>query len=495
VRAERSGERSEGELSERERREHKEGVSFCGGSGRARGSEGERGGARPATRFNTFFLPPLTLQLAGKRAVDLLGRRKGEEVKILEDTNSFKLRKAPTAAEKSRSRSRSRSSGSNKVYELVEGAPDWLDEDNEKKMIMLEPDLQHKALEFYDSRKMLTCNISKSKDTIIGEVLQQMMILQDQINNEGAETDESEPEEEKQTYDLIRMPEWLGEENSGLMRFLPPGLQRGALDLYEQRERASKKKVMDKNNVMGEVIMSYLKRHRQTVKEEAMGFDYDRPMDEFDGAEKSGRVIWSGANELRVRSPEDMIKYISKGKSRRATESTDVNGTSSRSHAVLQITINEITLTKEGHEDKVAKGCLTMIDCAGSERRNDSLYHNIERQRESAEINASLYALKECIRARLENKNRTKRGGGDKYVPYRNSLLTKILRETFEVSLSLVGGAWGCGWCLGLGLWLVLGVGVGAWVRFGSVRFGSVRLGWVACRQKLLTHHHHTIIY
>jgi kinesin family protein 2/24 len=37
---------------------------------------------------------------------------------------------------------------------------------------------------------------------------------------------------------------------------------------------------------------------------------------------------------------------------------------------------------------------LTLIDCAGSERRHDSMYHDSQRQKESAEINASLWAIK-----------------------------------------------------------------------------------------------------
>ncbi len=69
------------------------------------------------------------------------------------------------------------------------------------------------------------------------------------------------------------------------------------------------------------------------------------------------------------------------------------------------------------------RGVLTLIDCAGSERRHDSMYHSSERQKESAEINASLWALKECIRARATNNSR---------IPYRNSNLTRILRESFE---------------------------------------------------------------
>ena len=140
-------------------------------------------------------------------------------------------------------------------------------------------------------------------------------------------------------------------------------------------------------------------------------------------------VKWRNAAELQVNSPEELSKCINFGKSRRATEATDVNGTSSRSHAVLQITVNR----QASKKSRAKRGILTLIDCAGSERRNDSLYHDKERQKESAEINASLYALKKCIRARceLEEKPNT-------FIPYRSSLLTRVLRESFEVDRALL---------------------------------------------------------
>merc|ERR1711957_401758 len=84
----------------------------------------------------------------------------------------------------------------------------------------------------------------------------------------------------------------------------------------------------------------------------------------------------------------------------------------SRSHAVCQIQI----------KGKM-RGVLTLIDCAGSERSHDCMYHSSERQKETAEINASLWALKECVRARV---NKLKR------IPFRSSSLTRILKESFE---------------------------------------------------------------
>ena len=88
-----------------------------------------------------------------------------------------------------------------------------------------------------------------------------------------------------------------------------------------------------------------------------------------------------------IRSPHELLALLRRGRRRRATAATDVNGGSSRSHAVCRLDFDE-----EG-------GSLTLVDCAGSERSQDSLYHDKQRIKESVEINESLYALKRCIRA------------------------------------------------------------------------------------------------
>jgi len=98
--------------------------------------------------------------------------------------------------------------------------------------------------------------------------------------------------------------------------------------------------------------------------------------------------------------------------SRRATSATDANAVSSRSHAVCTLRLLQ------------SEGQLMLVDCAGTERKKDSMYHSKERQQEGAEINASLHALKECIR-HLTTQQR---------VPghaYRQSSLTKVLADAF----------------------------------------------------------------
>jgi kinesin family protein 2/24 len=63
------------------------------------------------------------------------------------------------------------------------------------------------------------------------------------------------------------------------------------------------------------------------------------------------------------------------------------------------------------------RGKLSLVDLAGSERGSDTNQHNRQRRTESSEINKSLLALKECIRALDSNAG----NGASAHVPYRAS--------------------------------------------------------------------------
>merc|ERR1712072_1468268 len=73
--------------------------------------------------------------------------------------------------------------------------------------------------------------------------------------------------------------------------------------------------------------------------------------------------------------------------------------------------------------DKKLVGKFSFIDLAGSERGADTMDVDRQRRLEGAEINKSLLALKECIRA-LDRQD-----GG--HVPFRGSKLTQVLRDSF----------------------------------------------------------------
>lgn len=127
----------------------------------------------------------------------------------------------------------------------------------------------------------------------------------------------------------------------------------------------------------------------------------------------SGSFALDGTVLLSPKSPEELCRMMHEAHGRRATASTDANSVSSRSHAVC--------LLRHEH----SQGQLMLVDCAGSERRKDSMFHSKERQQEGADINASLHALKECIRNLAKNQQ---------VAPhlYRASSLTKLLAEAFS---------------------------------------------------------------
>lgn len=92
---------------------------------------------------------------------------------------------------------------------------------------------------------------------------------------------------------------------------------------------------------------------------------------------------------------------------------TAANSDSSRSHAILQISL------KEG---KKPYGKMSFIDLAGSERGAVVRDTDKQTRMDGAEINKSLLALKECIRALDQDK---------KHTPFRGSKLTLVLKDSF----------------------------------------------------------------
>lgn len=81
--------------------------------------------------------------------------------------------------------------------------------------------------------------------------------------------------------------------------------------------------------------------------------------------------------------------------------------------------------------DTRIEGRLYIIDLAGSERASDSKNHDKARMAETKEINKSLMALKECIRARTMASRPG--AGAEAHVPYRRSKLTLLMKDVFDV--------------------------------------------------------------
>ncbi|XP_075037710.1 kinesin-like protein KIF2C isoform X3 [Mixophyes fleayi] len=120
-----------------------------------------------------------------------------------------------------------------------------------------------------------------------------------------------------------------------------------------------------------------------------------------------------GLVEKEVLCAEDVFKMIELGSACRTSGQTFANTSSSRSHACLQI-----ILRRRGK----LHGKFSLVDLAGNERGADTASADRITRMEGAEINRSLLALKECIRALGQNKAHT---------PFRESKLTQILRDSF----------------------------------------------------------------
>eukprot|EP00011_Vannellida_sp_DIVA3-517-6-12_P013032 CAMPEP_0114620886 /NCGR_PEP_ID=MMETSP0168-20121206/8952_1 /TAXON_ID=95228 ORGANISM="Vannella sp., Strain DIVA3 517/6/12" /NCGR_SAMPLE_ID=MMETSP0168 /ASSEMBLY_ACC=CAM_ASM_000044 /LENGTH=1105 /DNA_ID=CAMNT_0001832083 /DNA_START=33 /DNA_END=3346 /DNA_ORIENTATION=+ len=136
--------------------------------------------------------------------------------------------------------------------------------------------------------------------------------------------------------------------------------------------------------------------------------------------ETPDKGVWvDGLQEEYVTCEDDVLQLLLRGEQFRATSSTDMNATSSRSHSLFILTLHQ-----KSPDGSTKEGKLNLADLAGSEkiRKTGATGNTLE---EAKKINQSLSALGNCINAL------TKQGGKRKvHVPYRDSKLTFILRES-----------------------------------------------------------------
>ncbi|XP_055706381.1 kinesin-like protein unc-104 isoform X11 [Phlebotomus papatasi] len=133
-------------------------------------------------------------------------------------------------------------------------------------------------------------------------------------------------------------------------------------------------------------------------------------------------------SKLAVTDYQDIHDLIDEGNKARTVAATNMNETSSRSHAVFTI-----FFTQRRHDgitdlitEKVSK--ISLVDLAGSERA-DSTGAKGTRLKEGANINKSLTTLGKVISALAEMASKSKKSKKADFIPYRDSVLTWLLRE------------------------------------------------------------------
>lgn len=127
-------------------------------------------------------------------------------------------------------------------------------------------------------------------------------------------------------------------------------------------------------------------------------------------------VVVAGLEPVAIQSAEELLLLLAEGNKNRTQHPTDANKESSRSHAVFQVYIKIINKL----DSQVQRVKLSMIDLAGSERASATGCKGV-RFKEGANINKSLLALGNCINNLAD---------GIKHIPYRDSKLTRLLKDS-----------------------------------------------------------------
>ena len=134
--------------------------------------------------------------------------------------------------------------------------------------------------------------------------------------------------------------------------------------------------------------------------------------------------------KLVVGSFQEIEHLMDEGNKARTVAATNMNETSSRSHAVftLMLTQKKYDVETKMEMEKVAK--ISLVDLAGSERAT-STGATGARLKEGAEINRSLSTLGRVIAALADiSTGKKKKGAGGAQVPYRDSVLTWLLKDS-----------------------------------------------------------------
>ncbi|XP_049761021.1 kinesin-like protein KIF19 [Elephas maximus indicus] len=213
-------------------------------------------------------------------------------------------------------------------------------------------------------------------------------------------------------WGLPDLPTGTGKTYTMLGMDAKPGIYLQTLtDLFQAIEETS-------DNMDYSVSMSYLEIYNEGIRDllnPSLGF--------LDLREDSrGSIQIAGITEVSTSNAQEIMQLLTKGNRQRTQEPTATNQTSSRSHAVLQVTVRQWSRGTELME-AVHIGRLFMVDLAGSERASQTQNRG-KRMKEGAHINRSLLALGNCINALSE-----KGGSRAQYVNFRDSKLTRLLKD------------------------------------------------------------------
>lgn len=151
-------------------------------------------------------------------------------------------------------------------------------------------------------------------------------------------------------------------------------------------------------------------------------------------------------NEYQIENYGDFLSYLTRGNSHRSTASTSMNDNSSRSHAIITLSLKQTKFTQgdsetdggmdadnmyigDAEEEMISN--IKLVDLAGSERlAKTKVFGQQDRMKEGSLINKSLTVLGRCIN--LLSSNSSNPTVKQAVVPYRDSTLSYILKENLS---------------------------------------------------------------
>ncbi|XP_066556875.1 kinesin-like protein KIF18A isoform X2 [Amia ocellicauda] len=181
-------------------------------------------------------------------------------------------------------------------------------------------------------------------------------------------------------------------------------------ELYSRIEQVKDEKVFD-------IAVSYLEVYNEQIRDLLSN---SGPLAVREDG--SHGVVVQGLALHQPKSAEHILEALDYGNRNRTQHPTDVNASSSRSHAVFQIYVKQQDKTASINQNvRIAK--MSLIDLAGSERASATNTKGM-RFREGANINRSLLALGNVINALADPKSKKS------HIPYRDSKLTRLLKDS-----------------------------------------------------------------
>ncbi|XP_076911363.1 kinesin-like protein KIN-UC [Bidens hawaiensis] len=193
--------------------------------------------------------------------------------------------------------------------------------------------------------------------------------------------------------------------------------------------RALEEIISGASSASDSIEISYLQIYMESVQDLLAPEKVNIPIVEDP---KNGEVSVPGAAVINIQNIDHVLNVLQIGEANRHAANTKMNTESSRSHAILMVSLRRSVNDKEENDTArllvgghviptVRKSKLLIVDLAGSERldKSGSEGHLVE---ETKFINLSLTSLGKCINALAENSP---------HIPTRDSKLTRLLRDSF----------------------------------------------------------------